>query len=45
MIKLKHPPVVDPTGNLSQNPFVDFNPNNQNHYPKGAGFYIYMALK
>jgi hypothetical protein len=38
---LKHPPVLDSTGNLSQNPFVDFDPKNLNHYPKGAGVYIY----
>ena len=38
---LKQPPVFDSTGKLSQNPFVDFDPKNPNHYPKGAGVYIY----
>jgi len=38
---LKHPPVLDSKGSLSQNPFVDFDPKNLNHYPKGPGVYIY----
>jgi hypothetical protein len=40
-MKLKHPPVIDSNGNISTNPFIDFDPNNPNHYPEGAGVYIY----
>ncbi len=40
-MQLKHPTVIFPNGNVSNNPFLDFDPNNPNHYPKVAGVYIY----
>jgi len=40
-MKLKHPSLTLPNGNVSNNPFIDFDPKNPDHYPKGAGVYIY----
>ncbi len=40
-MQLKHPTVIFPNGNVSNNTFLDFDPNNPNHYPKVAGVYIY----
>lgn len=40
-MKLKHPTVILPNGNVSNNPFIDFDPNNSEHYPKVPLVYIY----
>ena len=40
-MQLKHPTVILPNGNVSNNPFIDFDPNNPDHYPQGAVVYIY----
>jgi len=41
-IIFKHPPVRDAAGNLSLNPFKDFDPNNKKHYPDDNEVGVYI---
>jgi hypothetical protein len=45
-ITFHHPPALDAAGNLSKNPFIDFDPQNEKHYPTKdkEGVYI-LGLK
>jgi hypothetical protein len=41
-IIFKHPPVKDAAGNLSLNPFKDFDPNKKDHYPDDNEVGVYI---